>query len=99
MDSEWRLCRAREGEPPTTQAILSYHILSETNAGNYLARTSLDAMQATEGWYEGKRVMLKAANEAANPSEGPLNRTFRRGNSEASMRSEYIRAQAMQMRG
>ena len=40
-------------------AILSYDILSEINAGNYLARRSLEAMQSTEGWYEGHRVMLE----------------------------------------
>ena len=61
-----------EGETPNTPAILSFDILSEINAGNYLARRSLEAMQATEGWYEGHRVMLEAANEGANPSQGPL---------------------------
>ena len=34
-------------------------LLSEINAGNYLARRSLEAMQSTEGWYEGHRVMLE----------------------------------------
>ena len=54
-------------------------------------------MQATGGWYEGHRVMLEATSEGANHAEGPLNRTFRRGNREASMRSEYVKMQAIQM--
>ena len=60
-------------------------ILGEVNAGNYLARRTLEAVQATEGWYEGERAM--SANEGANPSEGPLNITFRPGNREMSIRS------------
>ena len=57
-------------------------------------------MQGTEGWCEGHRVTLEAANkEGANPSEGPLNRAFRKGNREASLRSEYIKMQAIQMCG
>ena len=88
-----------ERETPTTQAILSYNIMSEINAGNYLARRSLEAKQATEGRYEGHRVMPEAANEQANPSEDQLNRTFRRGNREASMRSEYTKTQAIQTCG
>ena len=86
-------------ETPTTQAILSYSIMSEINAGNFLARRSLEAIQATEGWYAGHRLMLEAANEGANPSGGPLNRTFRVGNRESSMRSEYKRMQATQTCG
>ena len=56
-------------------------------------------MQATEGWYEGRRVTLEAANEGENPSRGPLNRTFRVGRREMSMRSEYVKMQAAQMCG
>ena len=82
-----------EREVPSRQAILSYNILSEINAGNYLARRSFEAMQATEGWYEGHRVMLEAAREGANPS-GLLNRIFRKGNREVAMGSEYIKMQA-----
>ena len=43
--------------------------------------------------------MLEATSEGAKPSEGPLNRTFRRGNREASTGSEYIKMQAIQMCG
>ena len=57
-----------ERESSTTQAVPSYNIMSEINAGNYLARRSLEAMQDTEGWYEGRRVKVEAANEGANPS-------------------------------
>ena len=56
-------------------------------------------MQATEGWYEGRRVMLDAANEGANPSGGPLNRSLSVGNRKVSMRSEYMRTQAVHMWG
>ena len=42
-----------------------------------LARRSLEDMQSTEGYYDGHRVMLEAANQGANPSEGPWNRIFR----------------------
>ena len=69
-------------ETPNTQAFLSYKILSEITAGNYSVTRGLEAMQATEGWYEGHKLMLEAANEGANPSGGPLNRTFRVGNRE-----------------
>ena len=41
--------RETERETANTQAFLSYDILSEINAGNFLARRSLEAMQATEG--------------------------------------------------
>ena len=53
-------------------------------------------MQSTEGSYEGHRVMLEAANEGANPSGGPLDRSFTVGNREIPMRSEYMRMQAAQ---
>ena len=86
-------------ETPTTQVILSYNILSEINAGNFLARRSLETLHATEGWYPGYRVMLEAPNEGANPSEGPLSKTFTRGNRDAPMRSDYKKMQAMQMCG
>ena len=86
-----------EREAPSRQAILSYNILSEINAGNHLARRSFEAMQATEGWYE--RVTLEAAHEGANPSEGLLNKAFRKGYREVSMRPEYINMQAVQMCG
>lgn len=51
-------------------------------------------MQATEGHYEGHRMVLEAANEGANPSEGPLNRTFRPGNRDMSIRSEHMKMKA-----
>ena len=77
-----------ERESPTTQAVLSYNIMSEINAGNYLGRKSLEAVQDTEGWYEGRRVMVEA----------PLNRTFRRGSREVAIRSEYKDAGCRQYR-
>ena len=40
--------------------------------------------------------MLEAANEGANPSGGPLDRSFTVGNREIPMRSEYMRMQAAQ---
>ena len=46
-------------------------------------------MRATEGQYQGYRVMLQAAMDGATPSEGPLNRMFRAGNREHSKRVEY----------
>ena len=73
-----------EREAPSRQAILSYNILSEINAGNYLARRSFEVMQATEGWYEGH-------HEGANPSEGLLNEAFTKENREESMGPEYIK--------
>ena len=70
-----------EHEVPNIQAIIS-DVLGELNAGNFLARRSLEDTQATEGQYWGHRVMLKAATDGATPSEGPLNRVFKIGNRE-----------------
>ena len=42
-----------ENEVPNRQTIVSYDVLGELNAGNFLARRSLEDMQATEGQYWG----------------------------------------------
>ena len=56
-------------------------------------------MQATEGQYWRRRVMLKAATDGATPSEGPLNRRFRIANREISTAKQYTTEQASQMCG
>ena len=76
-----------------------YDVLGELNAGNSLARRSLEDMQATEGQFWGHRVMLQAATDGATPSEGILNRRFRIGNRERSMREQYITGQSVQLCG
>ena len=43
--------------------------------------------------------MLKAATDGATPSEGPLNKIFKIGNRERSMRDQYIVGQASQLCG
>ena len=43
--------------------------------------------------------MLKAATDGATPSEGPLNKRFKLGNREISIREQYLTAQASQMCG
>ena len=80
VDSRWRLY---EHEAPNIPTIISYDVLQELNAGNFLAvlaRRSLEDMQASEGQYWGHAVMLKAATDGAAPSEGSLNRMFKIGN-------------------
>ena len=66
-----------EKETPNAQTLISYDMMGEINAGNFLARKSLEDVRSTEGQYEGHRVMLEAANQEAIPSEGPLTKAFR----------------------
>ena len=66
--------------PPRLQTIIAYDVLAELNAGSFLARRSIEDMQATEEQYYGHRVMLKAATDGAGPSDGAVNRRFRIGN-------------------
>ena len=56
-------------------------------------------MQASTEQFWGHRVMLKAATDGATPSEGPLNRMFKKGNREISVREQYMTGQARQMCG
>ena len=79
-----------EHETPNIPTIIAYDVLQELNAGNFLARRSLEDMQASEGQYWGHRVMLKAATDGATPSEG---------NRQISIREQYITEQASQMCG
>ena len=43
------------------RTVISYDVLGEMNAGNFLARRSLQDMQATEGQY--RRYQERAINE------------------------------------
>ena len=52
-------------------------MLAQTNAGNYLARRSLEDMRPNAG-----QVMLEAATRGAIPSEGPANKIFKPRNAE-----------------
>ena len=88
-----------ENEVPDLQSIISCDALGALNAGNFLARRSLEDMQATEGQYWGHRMMLQAATDGATPSEGPLSRVFKIGNKEASIREQYVTEQPSQMCG
>ena len=77
----------------------AYDALQELNPGNFLARRGLEDMQASTEQYWGHQVMLKAATDGATPSEGPLNKMFKIGNREISMRDQCISEQASQLRG
>ena len=77
------------------KAIDIRYIYSETMALWREKHQTRKAVEATEGWYEGHRMMLEAASEGANPSEGPLHRTFKAGNRDISIGSEYMRMQAI----
>ena len=83
-----------EKQTPDTHTVISYDVLGEMNAGNPLARRSLEDTRATEGQYQGYRVMLQAAMDGATPSEGPLNKMFRPGTRELSIGEEYEVEQA-----
>ena len=48
---------------------VSYDVIAETNAGNYLARRSLEDLRSTRGQYHGHTVLLQAARGAV-PSDG-----------------------------
>ena len=84
---------------PNTTTINAYDVLQELNAGNFLARRSLENMKASTEQFWGHKVMLKAATDGATPSEGPLNKMFKTGNREISMRDQYIAEQASQLCG
>ena len=51
-------------------------------------------MQRTAGLFYGHQVMLQAAMNGANPTEGPLYRRFRPGNRDLPVRQDYEAAQA-----
>ena len=57
-----------ERQDPDARGIISYDMLRELNAGNYLARRSLEDMRSTAGQSQGRHVMLQAANQGAVPS-------------------------------
>ena len=84
---------------PETPDVLAYDVLQGLNAGNFLARRSLEDMQASTDQYWGHTVMLTAATDGATPSEGPVNKMFKIGNREISIREQYIAEQASQLRG
>ena len=89
-----------EREVPDVQAINVYEMLNEMNAGRDLARRSFEDMQRTAGVFYGHQVMLRAAMNGANPTEGPLYRSFlNQGNRELSIRQDFEAAQANQMCG
>ena len=88
-----------EPDTPDTATISAYDALQELNAGNFLARRSLEDMQASTEQYWGHKVMFKKATDGATPSEGPLSKIFNIGNREISMRGQYIAEQASQLRG
>ena len=72
-----------EKETPHRQTIITYHVMGEINAGNFLARRSLEDMRSTERQYEG---VLEAANQGAIPSEGPSDKEIESYQSMKSMR-------------
>ena len=74
------------------RTVISYDVLGEMNAGNFLARRSLQDMQATEGQFWGDRVMLQAAMEGATP----LDPRFKPGKRELSIREQHQVEQASQ---
>ena len=88
-----------ERQVPDLQIVISYDVLGEMNASNFLARRSLEDMRATAGQFQDHHVMLQAALDGATPSEGPLNRRFNTGNREQLNTVEYVVGQAMQMCG
>ena len=55
-------------ETPDVPTIIAYDVLQELNAGNFLARKSLEDMPASTEQYWGHKVVLKAAADGATPS-------------------------------
>ena len=47
---------------------MSYDMISETNAANYLARRSLEDLRPSKGKYRGHAIMLEAVTQGAVPS-------------------------------
>ena len=90
-----------EKETLKTQTLITLDsdMMGEINAGNLLARRSLEDMTSTGGQYEDHRVMLEAANQGALPSEGPVTKAFTPGNRKLSVREEYEVEKASQTRG
>ena len=89
-----------EKEILKTQILISCDMTGEINAGNLLARRSLEDMRSTEGQYEGHRVMLDAANQGgAIPSEGSVTKAFPPGKRKLSVREEYEVDGASETRG
>ena len=74
-------------------------MLGELNAGNYLARRSLEDMRSTAEQYHGHRVTIQAANQAAASTEGPLSRRFKPGNRHQMNKVECEKEQAVQICG
>ena len=87
-------------EVPYTLEIVSYDMMGEINAANFLIRRSLDGMRTTEGHYRRHKVMLKPGLEGAVPTEGPsLTRRFKPVNREQTIRVEYEKEEAILMCG
>ena len=84
---------------PDIQFIVTEDTLGEMSAGHYLARRSLEDVQATEGLYYGHQVMLQAAMDGANPTEGPLYKRCKSGNRELSIKQRYEVERTNQMCG
>ena len=60
-----------EKETPNRQTTITYDMMGEINAGNFLARRNLEDVRSTEGQYEGHRVMLARSSQSESS-------TFRR---------------------
>lgn len=75
------------------QTTIAYDVLGEMQDTS-LPEGAWERMQATEGQYWGHRVVLQAATDG-----GPLNRMFKIGSREISMREQYTVEQASQMCG
>ena len=79
-------------------SVCSYEMLAQTNAGNYLARRSLEDMRSTAGQYHGHQVMLEAATQGAVHSKTPT-RIFKPGNAEYVNSIEHEQEQLNQVCG
>ena len=73
--------------------------VGEINAGNFLARRSLEDMRSTPGQFHGHRVMQQAALQGAIPTEGPLSRGVKPGNGEQMNRVEKEKENAILLCG
>ena len=65
------------------------------SAGDFLARRSLEEMQASTKQHSGHNAMLKAATDGAAPSKGPLNKMLQKRIREISMRSGRMKGEKM----
>ena len=74
--------------------VCSYETIAQTNAGNYLARRSLEDVRSSAGQYH-----VRTATQVAIPSEGPTNKIFKPASAKFVNTMEYEQEQLNQLCG